>query len=220
MSFISQPGRGVVFCRVALVGALSLILAACHDTAGAPPGPSLGVASRSADISENRESASLPPSVEQSEALPESADAQSAEVATAPQESAVSASAMPQEDIRADKQATSGQPTINTDVVSLERKEPAQAQPKPEARPDSLLGYRRADLLARLGTPALLRREPPAEFWQFAGVGCVLHVYLYETTPSDHYEVTHVELLPRGGLDAVPPGCFGRMLLDGRQKSG
>jgi hypothetical protein len=48
----------------------------------------------------------------------------------------------------------------------------------------------------------------------------VLHVYLYETDSSERYEVTHVELLPRGGLDAVPSGCFSRMLLDGRQKAG
>ena len=213
-------GHGDTLFRVAFVGALCLIVAACHETAGGPPGPSLEAASRSVDIGENRDSVSPPPSVEQSEASPESADEQSAEVVTAAQESAVPATALPQEDIRADRKETSGLPTTSTEVVSVERKEPSPVRPKPEARPDSLLGFRRGDLLARLGTPDLLRREPPAEFWQFAGDWCVLHVYLYETTSSERYEVTHVELLPRGGLDAVPPGCFGRMLLDGWQKSG
>ena len=112
------------------------------------------------------------------------------------------------------------QPTESVVVVSIAPKEPVPAKPEPEIRPESLIGAGRSGLIVRLGTPTLLRREPPAEFWQFTGDGCVLHVYLYETGTGEDYEVTHVELLPRGGLDAVPPGCFGRMHLDGRRKAG
>lgn len=194
-----------------MLAALSFIVVACHGTTGGPPASSLGIASRSADTSENGKAA---PS------SPESAEQKSADVTTAPLEAAAPASEMTLEDIKADEGTTSAQPTMSTTVVSVEEKEPAPVQSKPEARPDSLIGSRRSDLLARLGTPTLLRREPPAEFWQFAGDGCVLHVYLYETDSSERYEVTHVELLPRGGLDAVPSGCFSRMLLDGRQKAG
>ncbi len=87
-------------------------------------------------------------------------------------------------------------------------------------RPTSLLGVGRGALRVRLGTPAVLRREPSAEFWRFSGEGCVLYVFLHESGAGADYRVTHVELLPRGGLDAVPPGCFQRLLLDRRREAG
>lgn len=206
-----MPGRRGPFLKGTVFAALSFIVVACHGATGEPPASSLGIASRSADTGENGKAA---PS------SPESADQQSADVTIAPPEAAAPATEMTLEDIKADGDTTNARPTMSTTVVSVEEKAPAPVQSKPEARPDSLIGSRRSDLRARLGTPALLRREPPAEFWQFAGDGCVLHVYLYETDSSERYEVTHVELLPRGGLDTVPPGCFDRMLLDERQKAG
>lgn len=105
-------------------------------------------------------------------------------------------------------------------VASVDPRVQAPVETEPEIQPDSLMGADRAGLVAKLGAPALLRREPPAEFWQFANDGCVLHVYLYETHIPDRYEVTHIELLPRSGHDAVPDDCFGRMLLDGQQQAG
>ena len=200
------------FVRGALLAVLSFVVVACHETGGAPPASSLEVAPPSADIGENGKSAPSPP---------ESADKKSADVAVSHQEAAAPVAKMPQaDDIKSDEPETTDQPPKSTAVVKVEKKEPSPVRPKPEAKPESLIGSQRGDLLARLGAPALLRREPPAELWQFAGDGCVLHVYLYETGSSARYVVTHVELLPRGGLDAVPPGCFGRMLLDGRQNAG
>ena len=121
---------------------------------------------------------------------------------------------------RRPEESSADQAPKSVETVSVEPKEVVSEEPDPEVPPTSLIGVGRGDLLSRLGTPALLRREPPAEFWQFSGDGCVLHVYLYESAAGTDYQVTHVELLPRGGIDAVPPGCFERLLLDHRRQGG
>jgi len=97
---------------------------------------------------------------------------------------------------------------------------PSLLPPKPEPQPSSLIGARKGDLIARFGAPGLFRREPPAEFWQFVGDGCVLHVYLYENTVDRLYQVTHVELFPRGEFEVVPPDCFRRLFRDKPRSSG
>jgi hypothetical protein len=43
-----------------------------------------------------------------------------------------------------------------------------------------LIGLRPGELERRLGSPALLRREPPAQVWQYRPGACVLDVFLYE----------------------------------------
>lgn len=118
------------------------------------------------------------------------------------------------------EESSADQVPRSVETVSVGSKEVVSKEPDPEVPPTSLIGVGRGDLLGRLGTPALLRREPPAEFWQFSGDGCVLHVYLYESAAGADYQVTHVELLPRGGIDAVPLGCFERLFLDHRRQGG
>ena len=102
----------------------------------------------------------------------------------------------------------------NSEVVATVAHSLPTSKLKSELQLSSLIGAEKDDLITRLGVPDLLRREPPAEFWQFAGISCVLHVYLYENNADQLYRVTHVELLPRGGLDAVPIGCFSRLFRD------
>ena len=121
---------------------------------------------------------------------------------------------------RRPEESSADQAPRSVETVSVEPKEVVSGEPDPEVPPTSLIGVGRGDLLSRLGTPALLRREPPAEFWQFSGDGCDLHVYLYESAAGADYQVTHVELLTRGGIDAVPPRCFERLLLDHRRQGG
>lgn len=57
--------------------------------------------------------------------------------------------------------------------------------------PNRLLGAGRADVEALLGTPALIRREPPAEVWQYQGRACVFDLFLYEE--GDTHRVTYLE---------------------------
>jgi hypothetical protein len=36
------------------------------------------------------------------------------------------------------------------------------------------------DLIARIGTPDFVRRDPPAEIWQYRNATCVLDVFLFQ----------------------------------------
>jgi hypothetical protein len=129
---------------------------------------------------------------------------------------AVEAAALQDED--ADSAAAITKPRLDSEVVASVA--PRLIPPKPEPQPSSLIGVRKGDLIARFGAPGLFRREPPAELWQFAGDGCVLLVYLYENMVDRFYQVTHIELLPRGDLEVVPPDCFRRLVRDKPQPSG
>lgn len=48
-----------------------------------------------------------------------------------------------------------------------------------DADPKRLIGLDRGGLTALLGKPSFLRKDAPAEFWRYAGDGCMLDVYLY-----------------------------------------
>src|SRR3546814_12494713 len=50
--------------------------------------------------------------------------------------------------------------------------------------PAQLLGLDRDGVSALLGTPDLIRREAPAEIWQYVGGNCVFDVVLYERGAS------------------------------------
>ena len=94
---------------------------------------------------------------------------------------------------------------------------PLPAQPSPEPAfvadldPMALLGLARADVAALLGPPGLLRRDPPAEMWQYRNEACVLHLFLYAVGADTGYEVRHVELRGRAGAP-VPARCFAALI--------
>ncbi len=58
-----------------------------------------------------------------------------------------------------------------------------------------------------LGTPIMVRHEPPAEVWQYRSDNCVLDVYVYDT-------VTHAEIRERSsrhdsaGSEALDRDCL------------
>jgi len=55
-----------------------------------------------------------------------------------------------------------------------------QPAPPIDDDPGQLLGLDPDALEGRLGPPDLLRREAPAEVWQYRGSACVLDLFLYE----------------------------------------
>lgn len=57
--------------------------------------------------------------------------------------------------------------------------------------PQQLMGIGPGALGAILGDPELIRREAPAEIWQYRNDGCVLDVFFYDT--AGRREVTYVE---------------------------
>ncbi|WP_282604707.1 hypothetical protein [Pelagibius sp. Alg239-R121] len=56
---------------------------------------------------------------------------------------------------------------------------PKSDLPKIDDDPSQLIEMTRDDLNALLGQPDLVRRENPAEIWQYRGKGCILDVFLY-----------------------------------------
>ena len=81
--------------------------------------------------------------------------------------------------------------------------------------PKALIGLDRNGLSKLLGEPRLVRRETPAEIWQYVGTECVFDVFLYEEQGA--YRVIHAEARD----DEVPlktePRTFLNQLLRERQ---
>jgi len=59
--------------------------------------------------------------------------------------------------------------------------------------PARLVGLGRSALADLMGTPELLRTEPPGEVWLYKSDACVAHVYLYEEAGPEDYQVHYVE---------------------------
>lgn len=86
------------------------------------------------------------------------------------------------------------------------------------ATPQALMGATPDILLATLGRPDLLRREAPAQVWQYRGDGCVLDFVLYDDAPAtagagtgaSRPRVTHVETRSRtaAATAADPAACL------------
>jgi len=219
---LAQVRHGLTL-RGALLCVVLVTASACHQTGKEPPVASsaAAVAADPAPRPAVNQAPPTPVSVDETpQTQPRSDNLPPTPVNPEPQPQAVVDVDEPQDKSEADATAIVDTSSNGQAAASVAPDPPPPPKPEPELLPSSLIGAGKGDLIARLGVPGLLRREPPAEFWQFAGDGCVLHVYLYENTADRLYQVTHVELLPRGGLDAVPSGCFRRLFRDRPQSSG
>ncbi|UCH72815.1 MAG: hypothetical protein JSU82_10570 [Rhodospirillales bacterium] len=88
----------------------------------------------------------------------------------------------------------------------------AMAFVPPAADPQELLGLNAGEVTAKLGQPALIRREGDAEVWQYRQTDCVLDLFLYGTGR----QVEHVDLRDRGdATQAAVQACFERLLEKG-----
>ena len=90
-------------------------------------------------------------------------------------------------------------------------------QPQPQPRPvpvtpqarGDLIGLAAAELVARLGTPALQIREGQGLKLQFRTASCILDAYLYPPPGGQGAErVTHVDARLRSGTDTDQRGCI------------
>jgi len=80
----------------------------------------------------------------------------------------------------------------------------ASAEAPPTGGPDNPLGLDPVGLTRWFGAPSLIRRDYPAEVWQYRAKGCVLELYLYPV--GDHMAVTHAEAREPGMAgDALKP---------------
>ncbi|MGH7735162.1 MAG: hypothetical protein ACREOE_16110 [Gemmatimonadales bacterium] len=70
----------------------------------------------------------------------------------------------------------------------------------PATPPGDLLGLDETALKHWFGTPSFVRRDYPAEVWQYRAKACILELYLYPA--DDHMAVTHAEARS-GGAQSV-----------------
>ncbi len=103
--------------------------------------------------------------------------------------------------------------------------------PQPVPDPASLIGLHPDQLTVVLGPPGLVRRDAPAEVWQYVGDDCVLDLYLYRADThrvdggagargeekagmgdteagARAYRVTYFEMRARGGGRVSERGCL------------
>lgn len=83
------------------------------------------------------------------------------------------------------------------------------------ADPDKVMGLGREEIQALLGKPGLVRREAPAEVWQYESRGCVLDIFLYEQ--SAELAVVYVEARDGQAAAAATGPCLGAVMDDHRQ---
>jgi hypothetical protein len=69
-----------------------------------------------------------------------------------------------------------------------------------------LIGLESTTVEQRLGSPALRRRDAPAELWQYRSPLCVMDLFLYSEGGS--FRVTHVELHSRSAEQVQAPSCL------------
>jgi hypothetical protein len=88
-------------------------------------------------------------------------------------------------------------------------KQQANLPPGQQSALASLKGLTPPELRAALGEPALLHRDGTAELWQYAGSGCVLHIFLYQDNGAFH--VNYAEVRVDNPALVNPPTCVDRL---------
>ena len=86
--------------------------------------------------------------------------------------------------------------------------DPAPAPDVPLPALSSLLGAGPAQLGNLLGKPGLKRTEPPAELWQYQSKGCVLALYLYQSSKGGALTLTHADAHDGKGAKVAAESCL------------
>ncbi len=85
---------------------------------------------------------------------------------------------------------------------------PPPVAPDPQQRGD-LIGLTAAELVQRLGSPALQIREGQSLKLQFRAPSCILDAYLYRPASGQGLErVAHVDTRLRSGVDTNQSACI------------
>ena len=102
----------------------------------------------------------------------------------------------------------------------VEAPETAALPPETEIDDDprQLIGLVPAELRDLLGEPDLVRRETPAQVWQYRGGVCVLDMVLYPEAEGDR--VTYVEARNLAGAETETRPCLHSLLRDRLAASG
>jgi hypothetical protein len=76
--------------------------------------------------------------------------------------------------------------------------------------PKHLIGLDRQNIAELLGRPRIVRRDAPAEVWQYSGPNCVLDVFFYEQ--GMEFRVVHIEARDRRAIELDTRLCFNDLL--------
>lgn len=90
-----------------------------------------------------------------------------------------------------------------------------QAAPVPQGPvvPSTLLNLTAAELIQRMGQPALQVREGPGLKLQFKNRSCILDAYLYPSPSGGLPErVTHVDTRLANGSNTAQPACIASLV--------
>ncbi len=97
---------------------------------------------------------------------------------------------------------------------------PAQPTPKrPPPLADEMADLDPTSVKTLLGEPSFVRRDPPAEIWQYRPAGCVLDLFLYPANSEGDLRVRHVAARIAGGGNVTVADCAARILAN-RGQSG
>lgn len=84
------------------------------------------------------------------------------------------------------------------------------AEPTFDEDPNDLMGLNAAGLESLLGEPALLRREQPAQVWQYRAGDCVFDIVLYDD--ADGGRVNYIEARDKRGNSVATRPCYNAIL--------
>lgn len=115
------------------------------------------------------------------------------------------------------------QPEESEEIAILAPLEPEITPPPPPPisvpAPDTLLGLNMERLEGLFGTPTFVRRDPPAELWQYHSSSCVLDLFLYEESVGS-YQVNYVEFRETGLSLHEKENCLRDIILHMDNSSG
>jgi hypothetical protein len=72
-----------------------------------------------------------------------------------------------------------------------------------------VLGLPADDLEKLLGRPEMVRRDDPAEVWQYRSESCVVDLYLYPEQSS--YRVAYIEARDHAAVSMTARSCLGSL---------
>lgn len=83
--------------------------------------------------------------------------------------------------------------------------------------PQQFMGLDQPGVSAIIGKPAMIRRDGPAQVWQYRGPGCYLDIFMYRQD-NDTFEVRYVDLRAPELAEDKHRGCLADLIRSNRQK--
>ena len=91
----------------------------------------------------------------------------------------------------------------------------ARAAPVPERTypdPATLKGASASDVVGAIGRPEFIRKDQPAEIWQYRGTDCTLDIFLYQSVTGAPLKVDYIETRPRPDGPTSNKACLASIL--------